>query len=101
MKIKLLCSTAALLVAGCSTITQTVKTPVSINTTNGPVIVMAEYENKITCWGNGKNVVDKTRISIGKTSSLGAAGVQQEQTLADVLSAIADLIKAAKPPVVP
>lgn len=68
--------------------------------TNGIVTVQVARSTTIAA-GDGKAIVDKTRASAGKTSSVGASGIQEDTTtgnLATNLSAAAALINALKGP---
>lgn len=94
----LLCCLVAIL-AGCAFNRQYATTTAS-NPTNGVVSVTVARSTTLAV-GDAKTVIEKTRASAGKTSAVGASGINEEATTANVATnarAITELLNALKTP---
>lgn len=95
----LLCCLVAVLFAGCA-FNRQYATTTATNPTNGIVSVTVARSTTIAV-GDAKSVVDKTRASAGKTSTVGASGINEEATTANIATnakAITDLLNSLKTP---
>jgi len=86
-----------ILLPGCASVVQTATTTAT-NPTNG-VVNVTEAKSHIWAVGNARTIVDKVRASAGKTSSVGASGVNEDVTnnIAQNINALTDLLKALNP----
>jgi len=88
----------AIFFAGCAVNRQYATTTVT-NPTNGLVTVTVARSSTLA-FGDAKNVIEKTRASAGKTSSVGASGINEDVNssgLATNLQAVTGLLNALKP----
>ena len=86
----LLCSLLA--ATGCAINRQTASTTTT-NPTNG-VVTVTVAKSSVVAFGDVKNAVEKTRATAGKTSSVGASGVNEETT-SGAASTLGELLGAA------
>ncbi len=86
-----------ILLPGCASVVQTATTT-STNPTNG-VVTVTEARSSILAMGNARTIVDKVRASAGKTSSVGASGVNEDVTnnIAQNINALTGLLKELSP----
>ncbi len=74
-------------------------TTTSTNPTNGVVSVTLAKSTTVAV-GDAKQVIEKTRASAGKTSAVGASGLEQETTTGNIatnIQAVTGLIQALRP----
>jgi hypothetical protein len=84
------------LVSGCAYSRQYATTS-SVSTNGLPVITMAR--STAFALGDAKTVIDKTRASAGKTSSVGASGIDESASTSNIatnLNALTSLLQALK-----
>jgi hypothetical protein len=99
VKVLGLVALAALALTGCA-FNRQFATTTSTNPTNGAVSVTLARSTTMAVL-DAKAVIDKTRASAGKTSSVGASGVNEEATTANVATnarALVELLNALKTP---
>ncbi len=85
------------LLTGCASVVQTATTTAT-NPTNG-VVTVTEARSSIMAVGNARTIVDKVRASAGKTSSVGASGVNEDVTnnISQNINALTGLLNALRP----
>lgn len=86
----LLCS--LVVATGCAINRQTASTTTT-NPTNG-VVTVTVAKSSVIAFGDVKNAVEKTRATAGKTSSVGASGVNEETT-SGAAATLGELLGAA------
>lgn len=87
---------ALVLISGCAFNRQYATTS-SMGTNNVATVTVAK--STTLALGDAKTIVDKTRASAGKTSSVGASGINEEATTANVATnarALTELLNALK-----
>ncbi len=86
-----------ILLTGCASVVQTASTTTT-NPTNG-LVTVTEAKSQIMAVGNARTIVDKVRASAGKTSSVGASGVNEDVTnnIAQNINALTGLLNALRP----
>lgn len=90
----LLLPSTCLLFMGCASVNQSVRT--ELQQTNG-VVEIRETRNRILAVWDAKQTVEKTKLSNGKTQSIGTSGVESEATnMTTNLRALADLLNALR-----
>lgn len=68
---------------GCALNTQVASTT---STGSNGVVTVTKARSTTYAWGDAKTVIDKTRASAGKTSSVGSYGINEETTSTNYLN---------------
>ncbi len=82
---------ASTVLTGCAVVTQSART--TSTDTNGVASVTVAH-SRIMAIGDARNTVDKVRASAGKTSSVGASGVDAGASATNAVSQVGELLGA-------
>ena len=83
---------------GCAYTTQRITT--ESRGTNG-IVEIRTTKNRALAWGDAKQVLDKLKLSNGKTQSVGVSGIDESASTTNIagnLQAVTQLLNALKTP---
>jgi hypothetical protein len=94
----ILCVDLAFLLVGCAFTTQSIRTEAT--GTNG-IKEVRTTQSRAVAWGDARQVIEKLKLTNGKTQSVGISGLESESTTTNIasnLKALTDLLQALKTP---